>query len=294
MPSRSRCRSSCSSSNTRAKSDKTYHLIVSFRAGEQIEARRKEGLDDDLRDAFGEVMNMAAAILSRIGEAMELPALARDETREGLDAEGLGGGRLRRARWRLVLPDQPEGRIELWVPEETLSEWFGEALGEGGSDPEPPEAAGGGTLVIVDPGEADREAVEAMEPELGCAIWALEPDQLGAESFEELADASAVILEWDLGPCTGLDVLHALQAEERTAHLPVALASARPTRRMVMSALHAGATTFIMKPYETWEIRTRLGFATPEAVVDDAPRSGPESEAAAKSPDEGGSRAGDA
>lgn len=244
-------------------------LIMAFEA-EQIEAKRKEGLDDDLLDAFGEVMNMAAAILSRIGEAMALPALVRGETHRSLEAEALGEGRFRRARWRLVLPDQPEGCLEMWTPEKTLAEWFGESLdavGPEAAEAVAPEDEEDGPLVVIDPSEADREALESLEVELGRVVWAVDPAELGTESFEGLADASAVILAWELGACMGLDVLHALRSAEATAHLPVALASSQPTRRMVLSALRSGAATFLMKPYEAREIRTRFGFATPDAMA---------------------------
>ena len=45
--------------------------------GDALEEKRKAGLDDETLDAFGQVMETATAILTRIHESMELPGMAR-------------------------------------------------------------------------------------------------------------------------------------------------------------------------------------------------------------------------
>lgn len=114
------------------------------------------------------------------------------------------------------------------------------------------------TLVVIDPSLEDRSRAEALESELGCTVWALDPNELTPELLEELCEAAAIVVEWNLGAYTGLDVLSNLLRHERLRRIPIALSSSRPTRTMVTLAIRSGASTFLLKPYEAGEIRARL------------------------------------
>lgn len=119
-------------------------------------------------------------------------------------------------------------------------------------------AAGPGPLVFLDPSAADRDRAEALEPELGLPVWTFDPAEFGPETFEEIAEASAIVVEWNLQGQCGIDLLEALLFDERTRKVPVILASAAPTRTMVTAALRCGARSFTLKPYLADELRRRL------------------------------------
>jgi CheY-like chemotaxis protein len=131
------------------------------------------------------------------------------------------------------------------------------------------EASGPGAIVFLDPSAEARDQAEELEEELGgLPIWTFEPAEFGADTFEEIAEASAIVIEWNLQGQCGIDVLEALLFDERTREIPVLLASASPTRAMVMAALRCGARSFTMKPYQADELRRRLesaGVSVPTA-----------------------------
>lgn len=134
-------------------------------------------------------------------------------------------------------------------------------------------------LVAVDAVEEDRAQLQALQEALGRPVWTLDPSQFSFDMLDDLSEAGAVILEWDLGTRLGLEVLAALTRDPRTRSLRVALASDAPTRSMVAAALRAGAWTFLCKPYDADEIARRLiprpggaGAETPASGDDGAER----------------------
>lgn len=268
--------------------------------GDALEEKRKAGLDDETLDAFGQVMETATAILTRIHESMELPGMARAETRAVSaqdDAGWLPETNYKRASWTLALDGDAEARFDLLVPESSMEAWFGTSLeadvaaGESpGAGAALPTAAEGATLVVIDPDPSDREAAEDLEDALGRPVWAVDPEQLTAASFEEFADAAAIVLAWQQGVSSGLDILPALFEHPATAQARVALAAESFTRRKVATALRAGADTVVSKPYVASELAARLGLGmtSGDGVEDEAGDDGGEVEAA-----DGGAEAGE-
>ena len=125
---------------------------------------------------------------------------------------------------------------------------------------------------------------------LGRPVWAVDPEQLTAASFEEFADAAAIVLAWQQGVSSGLDILPALFEHPATAQARVALAAESFTRRKVATALRAGADTVVSKPYVASELAARLGLGmtSGDGVEDEAGDDGGEVEAA-----DGGAEAGE-
>lgn len=262
-----------------------------------IKERRERAPDGETLGAITEVMNTAAAILSRAGEANGLPATKAGELcvseAPAQDPDWIALGLYRRARWSMGMPDHPDARIDLFVPEATLTAWFGDALGEvsdassadGGLEDEAEE---GTTLVVIDASESDRDAVEALEEGLGLGVWAIDPDEIAVAGLDELADARGIIVDWELRHYGGLELLQALRAHPTTQRKRIALASGHPTRRMVTMALRHGANTLIAKPYRGDEIRARFGLASAEDSADEeAEETVDDAEAPADPGDEG-------
>jgi CheY-like chemotaxis protein len=126
-------------------------------------------------------------------------------------------------------------------------------------------------LVVIDASAADREEAELLEEALGRPVTGVEPVRLGRAAFEEIGNAAAVVIAWDLGGASGIDLLDALLRDERTRALPIALASAAPTRPMVCAALRAGAASFVRKPYTVEELVRRFGPGLRVACEDAEP-----------------------
>jgi len=256
-------------------------LLMGIGAG-HIEERKKIGLDTEMLDAYGEIMNVANGILSRCLEASGAPALASEAAEEikAEDFEKLPEGVYRVLRHHLVLPEgYGEGRLDIILPAKSDEAWFGgetaddlpveeegeeenlqgeAALEESGGTGEVEEEPEIGPIVIVDSKEDDRSDAEEMEEALGVSVWTFEPKEFSVELLEEIAEASAILVEWDLDGQSGLDVLETLLFDERTRSIPVLFTSAAPTERIVVTALRAGARSFLMKPFESDEVKRRL------------------------------------
>jgi len=268
---------------TRSESEGHVHLVMprpeaatlaSLLMGqskERIEERRTRRLDEETLDALGEIVNFACAALSRIlHERHGLPALSVASTREvdspHSDPGWLDPGSFRVARFKLVLPEYDDGALVLLFPEALAEPWFGprsEGASVGGSAEGAARAAssGGGepaSVVFVDLCDEDRDAAEDLEEALGWPVWTLEPGELRADELDELGEAGAIVIDWDLGVRPGLAYLEVFRNDERTRHIPVIMASARPTAAMVRAALHAGAESFVTKPWDAAELRSRL------------------------------------
>jgi len=61
---------------------------------------------------------------------------------------------------------------------------------------------------------------------------------------------SLVISDWNMPSRTGADLLQDIRASYRTQHIPFLMATARSDKLSVITAIKAGASDFICKPFE--------------------------------------------
>jgi CheY-like chemotaxis protein len=236
-----------------------------------INEKRKGSFDEELLDAFGEVMNLAAAVLGRVLMAEDgLPDLRSNGVKEipipEADSDWLPEGIYRRARFAMELPEGlGSGTFDVLFPSEWADAWFGEIASKKASPAASsgvaqlsPDPVGTGPIVFLDGDEEDRRTAEGIEDDLGRSVWTFGPAEFGLETIEEVEDAAAFVVAWDLGGRSGLDVLETLLLDIRTRNIPIVMASPNPTRNMVMAAMRAGAHSFVFKPYTSEELRVRL------------------------------------
>jgi len=244
-----------------------------------IEERKTIGLDAEMLDAYGEIMNVANGILSRALEAIGAGGLQAGTTTEISidDTENLPEGVYRLLRHHIAFPDGfGSGRVDIVIPAASDEAWFGGETADDIPDDETRDEERAqreiareergeiaeeleiGPIAVVDSNDDDRSDAEGMEDALGVSVWTFEPKEFGLELLEEIAEACAVIVEWDLSGQSGLDVLETLLIDERTRNIPVFLSSSAPTERIVVTALRAGARSFLMKPFDPDEVKRRL------------------------------------
>ena len=108
------------------------------------------------------------------------------------------------------------------------------------------------------PDEAQRGRLEDLEGDLPLTITSIDPANLVAQ-LESMGDAGAVIVAWDLGGRSGLELVESLVEDPRTAGARFAMASEAPTRGMVQAAFRAGATGFLFRPYDAEAVGRFIG-----------------------------------
>ena len=96
-----------------------------------------------------------------------------------------------------------------------------------------------------------------------------------AESTLELLAGDAlpdvVFLDWQLPEMSGIELLDRIRADERTASIPIVMLTAHDKLDDVRTALEAGATDYIMKPFDRGILESKLqtvGVLAPESEAE--------------------------
>jgi len=84
--------------------------------------------------------------------------------------------------------------------------------------------------------------------------------QNGADAVERLETLTVdvVISDCRMPSMDGIDLLHALRANESTKKLPVLMVTANADEANVLSALRAGATNYLVKPFTLDSLRDKM------------------------------------
>jgi two-component system chemotaxis response regulator CheY len=95
-------------------------------------------------------------------------------------------------------------------------------------------------------------------------------DQLGFKNVDEATDGPTalglirskdyglVLSDWNMSPMTGIEVLKAVRAEERTKDLPFVMVTAEAKAENVIAARQAGASNYIIKPFTLAVLKQKL------------------------------------
>lgn len=70
----------------------------------------------------------------------------------------------------------------------------------------------------------------------------------------EHPDVRLILLDWNMPLMNGLDCLKALKANPETKHIPVVMVTAEATRSRIIEAIQAGASNYLMKPFEAGKL----------------------------------------
>jgi len=75
------------------------------------------------------------------------------------------------------------------------------------------------------------------------------------EELECRDDFGLVLLDWNMPVMNGLDCLKAIRANERTRSIPVIMITAEVTKGRVVEAIRAGASNYLVKPFEPHRLK---------------------------------------
>lgn len=67
-----------------------------------------------------------------------------------------------------------------------------------------------------------------------------------------------VVTDWNMPNMDGITLLRTIRETAKLRHLPVLLVTAEATRDMILTAAHAGADGYIVKPFNTHTLKTKL------------------------------------
>jgi two-component system chemotaxis response regulator CheY len=113
-------------------------------------------------------------------------------------------------------------------------------------------------VLVVDDFATMRRIIIACLKEAGYTnVVEAEDGKKGYLVAENLADSITMIVsDWNMPNMDGLDMLRALKANPKTAHIPVLMVTAEAKKENIIAAAQAGASSYIVKPF------------TPETLAD--------------------------
>lgn len=114
------------------------------------------------------------------------------------------------------------------------------------------------SIVVVDPDPESRNRAEDLEDDLEIQVIAMDSMDFETESSEDVLNATAFIISWDLAIRSGLDLLEEIRRHEVLSGLPVIVATDAALPGMVKSAMLHGADSVCLKPYDGEEVRAKL------------------------------------
>jgi CheY-like chemotaxis protein len=225
--------------------------------GAELESALRGSFDAEIREALAAPMSALADAVQRVLGGRGLAALVVQDVREVpepvSDSSWLEGEGFLRARFRLALEGASESRIDLLLPD----------AADEASDSEANRC-----VCFVEASERERRALAELARGLGFRPLGLEPAELLGEPDERLLGAAALVVPLDLGGAAGLELVETLADDPRMAGVPIVAAGERPTREQVWAALRAGASSFVVRPYEATELRRRILAARGEPGED--------------------------
>lgn len=113
-------------------------------------------------------------------------------------------------------------------------------------------------VLVVDDSAIMRKVIEQILEMLGHEAV---PAANGVEAFERLKehdDVQLILLDWNMPEMDGRAVLERMRADERTADLPIMMVTTESEMEQVEVALNAGASEYLMKPFDHQALLEKL------------------------------------
>lgn len=82
----------------------------------------------------------------------------------------------------------------------------------------------------------------------------------GAEALTRLKEKTydLIISDWNMEPMTGLELLKAVRADEKTRNVPFIMVTAESKTDNVIAAKQAGVNNYIVKPFNAETLKAKL------------------------------------
>jgi two-component system chemotaxis response regulator CheY len=114
------------------------------------------------------------------------------------------------------------------------------------------------SALVVDDARVIRTLLSHRLQELGYDVIAAAN---GKEALEKLSQAPSVqfaLIDWNMPVMSGIDCLKAIRSDGRFTALPVVMVTNETEMDHIVTALEAGATDYIMKPFTPEVIAEKL------------------------------------
>lgn len=106
--------------------------------------------------------------------------------------------------------------------------------------------------------ESIRGMVRASLAELGAKRIAMAPDGLYAWNILKSNDVDMIICDWDMPKLSGIELLERVRGSKNHRHIPFLLLTASADKSRVTTAIKAGVSDYLSKPFRPKELEFRI------------------------------------
>ncbi|KZN30646.1 response regulator [Pseudoalteromonas luteoviolacea] len=122
------------------------------------------------------------------------------------------------------------------------------------------------TVLIVEPHETIRSMIASTAKKLGDVTVVQSSNGVDAREKLTYHDIHLIISEWQLPKLDGISLLQWVRSNPRTAHIPFVMTSATIDQSNVMQAIQSGVSEYIVKPFSSQILLSRLQRALSKPV----------------------------
>lgn len=113
-------------------------------------------------------------------------------------------------------------------------------------------------ILIVDDFSTMRRIIKNLLRDLGLNNTHEADDGNTALPMLKNGDFEFVVTDWNMPGMQGIDLLRAIRADEKLAHLPVLMVTAEAKREQIIEAAQAGVNGYIVKPFTAATLKEKL------------------------------------
>ena len=116
----------------------------------------------------------------------------------------------------------------------------------------------GAKVLVVDDFSTMRRIVKNILKQLGYDN--VEEAEDGNQAFNKLKNGSFdfVVTDWNMPNCDGLELCKMIRANESTKGIPVLFVTAEAQKENVVTAVQAGASNYIVKPFTADVLKEKM------------------------------------
>jgi len=113
-------------------------------------------------------------------------------------------------------------------------------------------------VLVVDDFSTMRRIVKNLLRDLGFTNIQEADDGNTALPMLQSGDFDFVVTDWNMPGMQGIDLLKAIRADAKLAHIPVLLITAEAKKEQIVMAAQAGFNGYIVKPFTAATLKTKL------------------------------------
>jgi len=113
-------------------------------------------------------------------------------------------------------------------------------------------------ILVVDDFSTMRRIIKNLLRDLGFQNVSEADDGNTALPMLQNGEYDFVVTDWNMPGMQGIDLLRAIRADARLAHIPVLMVTAEAKREQIIEAAQAGVNGYIVKPFTAATLKEKL------------------------------------